>query len=86
MTSAYQRKLPIWSTLGAAYREWRRMLPALRPLVIDAFLIVLTISVLDEFIPARLAEQEPLGTAISLVEAASAGADFDRHPSVHHSR
>ena len=61
------------------------MLPALRPLVIDAFLIVLTISVLDEFIPARLAEQEPLGTAISLVEAASAGADFDRHPSVHHS-
>jgi len=70
MTSAYQRKLPIWSTLGAAYREWRRMLPALRPLVIDAFLIVLAISVLDEFIPACLAEQEPLGTAISLVEAA----------------
>ena len=70
MTSAYQRKLPIWSTLGAAYREWRRMLPALRPLVIDAFVIVLAISVLDEFIPARLPEQEPLGTAISLVEAA----------------
>ena len=70
MTSAYQHKLPIWSTLGAAYREWRRMLPALRPLVIDAFLIVLAISVLDEFIPACLAEQEPLGTAISLVEAA----------------
>ena len=46
------------------------MLPALRPLVIDAFLIVLAISVLDEFIPACLAEQEPLGTAISLVEAA----------------
>src|SRR5215472_14568002 len=70
MTSAYQRKLPIWSTLGAAYREWRRMLPALRPLVIDAFLIVLAISVLDQFIPASLAEQEPFGTAISLVEAA----------------
>jgi hypothetical protein len=42
--------LPIWATLGAAYREWRRMLPALRPLVINAFLIVLAISVLDEFI------------------------------------
>ena len=62
MTSAYQQKLPIWSTLGAACREWRRMLPALRPFVIDAFLMVLAIFVLDEFIPARLAEREPLGT------------------------
>ena len=70
MTSVYQPKLPIWSTLGAAYREWRRMLPALRPLVINAFLIVLAISVLDQFIPARLAEQELFGTAITLVEAA----------------
>ena len=70
MTSVYQPKLPIWSTLGAAYREWRRMLPALRPLVINAFLIVLAISVLDEFIPSRLAEQELFGTAITLVEAA----------------
>ena len=70
MTSVYQPKLPIWSTLGAAYREWRRMLPALRPLVINAFLIVLAISVLDEFIPSRLAEQELFGTAITLFDAA----------------
>ena len=70
MTSVYQHKLPIWPTLGASYREWRRMLPALRPLVINAFLIVLAISVLDQFIPARLADQEPFGTAITLVEAA----------------
>jgi hypothetical protein len=70
MTSADQHKLPIWPTLSAAYREWRRMLPALRPIVINAFLIVLAISALDEFIPARLAEQELLGTVITLVEAA----------------
>ena len=46
------------------------MLPGLRPLVINAFLIVLAISVLDQFIPARIAEQELLGTAITFVEAA----------------
>ncbi|HET8919387.1 MAG TPA: hypothetical protein VFN27_06880 [Xanthobacteraceae bacterium] len=70
MTSVYQHKLPIWSTLSAAYREWRRMLPALRPLVINAFLIVLAISALDQFVPARLADQEFFGTAITLAEAA----------------
>ncbi|MFZ2082738.1 MAG: hypothetical protein WAV38_40005 [Xanthobacteraceae bacterium] len=70
MTSVYQHKLPIWPTLSAAYREWRRMLPALRPLVINAFLIVLAISVLDQFVPARLADQEFFGTAITLAEAA----------------
>ena len=70
MTSVHQHKLPIWPTLSAAYREWRRMLPALRPLVINAFLIVLAIFALDEFIPARLADQEFFGTAITLAEAA----------------
>jgi len=70
MTSAYQDKRQIWPTLGASYCEWPRMLPALRPLVINGFLIVLAISVLDQFIPARLADQELLGTAITLVEAA----------------
>ena len=70
MTSVYQHKLAIWPTLGASYREWRRMLPALRPLVINAFLIVLAIAVLDDFVPARLADQELFSTAISLVEAA----------------
>jgi hypothetical protein len=67
MTSVYQHKLPIWATLGTSYREWRRMLAALRPLVINAFLIVLAISVLDQFIPARLADQELFGTAITLL-------------------
>jgi hypothetical protein len=70
MTSVYQPKLPIWPTLGASYREWRRMLAALRPLVINAFLIVLAISALDQFIPTRLANQELFGTAITLIEAA----------------
>lgn len=70
MTSVYQHKLAIWPTLGASYREWRRMLPALRPLVINGFLIVLAIAVLDDFVPARLADQELFGTAITFVEAA----------------
>ena len=70
MSSVYQHKLPIWPTLSASYREWRRMLPALGPLVINAFLIVLAIAVLDQFIPARRADQQLLGTAITLIEAA----------------
>jgi hypothetical protein len=70
MTSVYPHKLLIGPRLSAAYREWRRMLSALRPLVINAFLIVLAISALDQFIPARLADQEFFGTAITLAEAA----------------
>jgi hypothetical protein len=71
MTSVHQHKLSIWPTLSSAYREWRRMLPALRPLVINAFLIVLAISAFGEFIPARLAEQQLFGTVITLAEAAT---------------
>jgi hypothetical protein len=89
MTSVYQHKLPIGPTLSAAYREWRRILPALRPLVINAFLIVLAISALDQFVPARLADQEFFGTAITLARGGdariSADADFRRHPSFRHS-
>ncbi|MGA7428977.1 MAG: hypothetical protein WBW35_00915 [Xanthobacteraceae bacterium] len=70
MTTAHPHALPIWPTLAAAYREWRRMLPVLRPLVINAFLIVVAISALDEFIPAKLSEPELSGTIITLVEAA----------------
>jgi hypothetical protein len=89
MTSAYQHKLPIWPALGASYREWRRMLPALRPLVINGFLIVVAISALDQFIPARLADQELFGTAITFVEAAMRAFLLTpishRHPPFHHS-
>jgi hypothetical protein len=46
------------------------MLPVLRPLVINAFLIVLAMSALDEFIPAKLSEPELSGTIITLLEAA----------------
>ncbi len=70
MTTAHPHALPIWPTLAAAYREWRRMLPVLRPLIVNAFLIVLAISALDEFIPAKLSEPELSGTIITLVEAA----------------
>jgi hypothetical protein len=70
MTTAPPHALPIWPTLAAAYREWWRLLPVLRPLVINAFLIVLAISALDEFIPAKLSEAELSGTIITLVEAA----------------
>ena len=70
MTPAHPHALPIWPTLAAAYREWWRMLPVLRPLVINAFLIVLAMSALDEFIPAKLSEPELSGTIITLLEAA----------------
>src|SRR5580658_5795325 len=70
MTPAHPHALPIWPTLAAAYREWWRMLPVLRPLVINTFLIVLAMSALDEFIPAKLSEPELSGTIITLLEAA----------------
>jgi hypothetical protein len=70
MTAMHSPVLPILPTLAAAYREWWRTLAALRPLVINAFLIVLAISALDQFIPAKLSEAELSGTVITLLEAA----------------
>jgi hypothetical protein len=62
--------LPIWRTVAATYREWWRMLPVLRPLVINAVLIVVAISALDALVPARWSVQDPSASIVTLVEAA----------------
>ena len=62
--------LPIWRTIAAAYREWWRMLPVLRPLVVNAVLIVIAISALDALVPARWSMQDPSASIITLIEAA----------------
>src|SRR5215469_467833 len=70
MTVPHSHPLPIWRTVIATYREWWRMLPVLRPLVVNAVLIVIAISALDAFVPARWSMQEPSASIITLVEAA----------------
>ena len=70
MTAPHSRVLPIWRTIAATYREWWRMLPVLRPLVVDAVLLVIAISALDAFVPTRWSVQEPSASIITLVEAA----------------
>src|SRR5208337_1677202 len=70
MTVPHSHVLPIWRTVAAAYREWWRMLPVLRPLVVNAVLIVIAISVLDALVPARWFAQELSASMITLVEAA----------------
>lgn len=55
-------------TLGAAYREWGRLLAAMRAITLSAFLILLAISVAAEFVPQRLWEQELAGEALGLVQ------------------
>jgi hypothetical protein len=70
MTVSHSHVLPIWRTVGAAYREWWRMLPVLRPLAVNAVLIVIAISALDALVPARWSLQEPSASIITLIEAA----------------
>jgi hypothetical protein len=70
MTVSHSHVLPIWRTVVAAYREWWRMLPVLRPLVVNAALVVIAISAVDAVVPARWSMQEPSASIITLVEAA----------------
>jgi hypothetical protein len=70
MTVPHSHVLPIWRTVAAAYREWWRMLPVLRPLAVNAVLIVVAISALDALVPARWSLQEPSASIITLFEAA----------------
>jgi hypothetical protein len=63
-------KLPILPTLVAAYRDWWCMLFALRVVVLSAFLILLAISAVAEFVPHRLWDQQLTGEALSLVQGA----------------
>ena len=70
MTVPHSHSLPIWRTVVATYREWWRMLPVLRPLVVNAVLIVVAISALDALVPARWSGQEPSASIVTLIEAA----------------
>jgi hypothetical protein len=70
MTVMHSHVLPIWRTIAATYREWWRMLPVLRPLVVNAVLIVIAISALDALVPARWSMQDPSASIITLIEAA----------------
>src|SRR5215510_10884451 len=54
----------------AAYRDSRRLLFPLRTIVISAFLILLAISVVAEFVPQRFWDQELSGEALGLLQAA----------------
>jgi len=56
--------------LMAAYRDSRRLLFPLRTIVISAFLILLAISVVAEFVPQRFWDQELSGEALGLLQAA----------------
>jgi len=65
-----KRRLPIVPTFMAAYRDSRRLLFPLRTIVISAFLILLAISVVAEFVPQRFWDQELSGEALGLLQAA----------------
>ena len=57
-------------TIVAAYRDWARVSLAVRTIVLDAFLIVLAISVAAELIPRRVWEQQLFGPALGLAQDA----------------
>src|SRR5438477_606894 len=57
-------------TLVAAYRDWGRLLTAMRAIILSAFLILLAISVAEEFVPKGLSEQQLSGEALGLVKDA----------------
>ena len=63
-----KQRLSIFATLAAAYREWRRALLALRPLIINAFLIVTAVATVGEIIPQHYWDTRPLGEIMSLVQ------------------
>ncbi len=65
-----QRRLQIMPTLVAAYRDWGRLMTAMRAILLNAFLIILAISVAAELVPERLWDQQLSGEALGLVEDA----------------
>lgn len=64
-------RLPIVSTAASAFRDWRRLLSALRGLMFSAFLVLLVISAATEFIPNRIWQQELFGDALTLMQNAA---------------
>jgi hypothetical protein len=61
--------LKVWPTLSASYREWWRTVGALRPLILNTFLIMLALLAAAEFIPPRW-EAGPLGEATTIMQEA----------------
>ena len=58
-------------TLVAAYRDWGRLLTAMRAIILSAFLIVLAISVAEELVPERLWDLQLAGEALGLLQDAA---------------
>jgi hypothetical protein len=61
-----RRRLPV----VAAYREWWRSCSALRTLVFSAFVILLAVAAVSDFIPQRFWDQGLLGEILSLAQQA----------------
>lgn len=64
------RPLPIMHTLAASYRDWRRALFALRMLAASAFLILVALSAVEEFVPQGLWDQNFTGEVLDLADDA----------------
>ncbi len=62
--------LPIMQTFAASYRDWRRALSALRILAVSAFLILVALSAVEEFVPQSLWDQNLTGHALDLADDA----------------
>jgi hypothetical protein len=65
-----RQRLPVVATVAAAYREWWRACSALRTLVFSAFVILLAVAAVSDFIPQRLWDQGLLGEVLSLAQQA----------------
>jgi hypothetical protein len=63
-----QRRLPIMSTLVAAYRDLGRLLTAMRAVMLSAFFIMVATSVAAELVPQRLWDQELAGEALGFAQ------------------
>ncbi len=63
-------RLPIWRTLAATYRDLARLMTAMRPVMLSAFLILVAISAVAEFVPKRLWDQQLTGSVLGLVQNA----------------
>jgi len=65
-----QHRLPVVPTLVAVYREWWRVLAALRPLLLNACAILVAISAAESFVSMRLWDQVVLGEMMTLIREA----------------
>ncbi len=64
------RPLPIMRLLAVAYRDWPRALLALRMLAASAFLILVALAAIEEFVPQSLWGQNLTGQALDLADDA----------------